>query len=231
MVGQTAVSNLTQIFREPIEITGTAQASATETEDQRAYQRQRKSLELQRGVESAFVFGVKSESQIDADGKRVRTMDGLLAAIQTNVVNQGGALGINELNSFTQKAFANGSQIKFAFAGSTVLQAIHAIFQGKLQVTSGETAVGLQVARVITPHGTLLLIHNSALRDGFADHMIVVDPADARIRELQGRGIRLRTDIQNDGDDSIIDEWAAELTLDYGSEQTHSILKGVTGAA
>lgn len=231
-VGGGNVSNWVQTFRKAVQLSGRLDASATLTEQERPRQRRATFEELRRDIEHALIFGAADGDTVDADGKKATSTGGLLQAISTNVTNIGGTMSLSELDTFAAAAFAYGSSEKFMYAGSTVMGAVHDLYRGKLQLTVADGAAGLKIAKVLTPYGIFNLVHHRGLTGTYAGHGIVVDPMQAEIRYTGGgRGLpHLREDVKKDGVDGTVDEWFAELGLQWGSEKHHAVLKGVTGA-
>lgn len=231
--------NYVQTFRKSVEVTGRAQAMRNKTPaDQRAYQRQIKFEEFLDDHERALIFGVASQSDIvDAAGKKVTTTGGFLENIVTNVDNVAGTLSRNRLNQFAEKAFAYGSGEKLAYCGNTVVETLHELWKDRVEVEPTTPEVGLRIERYRTAYGTLRVIPHRGFRAALAGTMLVIDPNDPqlelRFTNTNGRDGRpnLREDIQNKKDDTMMDEWFSELGLQWGVEENHAVMKGVTGAA
>lgn len=235
----TRGTSYTQIFRESVELSGTAANTATHGGDQRAHQRMKKFRQQQQSIERAFIYGSAGEAAADADGKIVRTTGGLLNAITTHVDDIAGNLTFNRLMQFFEMAFQYGSSEKILFAGLSLETKIHQLFDSKLRVEPMNSEVGIQIARIKGPGGVLNLVGARGLTGDYANHGIVVDPLEAAVRPLQGndykgnpRGdLHLIEDIQPEGTDAVKDEWYAELGLEWGNEQNHAVIKGATGVA
>lgn len=232
-VGSSLASNWVQTLRKPVELSGRLGASATLTENERARQRQSVFAELERDIEHAIVFGAADGDTTDASGVIATSTGGILQSITTKIDNVGGAMSLSRFHTFADLAFEFGSPEKWMLCGSTVLGAIHDLYLGKLEVRSAEGAAGLKLRSVLTPYGTLNLLHHRQFTGSYAGYGVVVDPAQVEVRYMAGdRGLpHLREDVRRDGKDAIVDEWFAELGLQWGSEKHHAVMKGVTGAA
>lgn len=230
---KTAVVNYMQTFRHTVSLSGRLNAIGKLTEDERAYQRRKKFSEHIRDIENAILYGQPDEGTTDGDGNRVTTMGGLLQAITTNVDNVGGTMTLARWNQAVEPVFNYGSSRKLMFAGPTFLRTLHTLYEAKLQTRSGERATGLSVAQVLTPYGELDIIPHRQLVGGQAGMAIIVDPMDAQIRPLSDARGRphLNENVQQPGQDSVADEWFAELSLEWGDQNKHSVIKGVTGPA
>lgn len=232
MSGPTQVSNQVQIFRKTVELSGTMVRTGTMTEAERARQRMKKFRELGKDIEHAFIHGADSSNKTDKDGKPLRTTAGMLHAITTYVDNVAGTMSEARFYQTCEQFFAEGSTRKTLFAGGTLVCTLQTIFAGKLRTASSENAVGLNLQLLTTTYGELELVHHRGLAGAFAGHGIAVDLEAVRIRPMQNGGrVALKADIQPNDNDGKKDEWFGELGLEYGSESSHAVIKGVTGAA
>jgi len=222
--------NWCQIFRRTLKLTGTAASSSTLTEDERNRQRAKELEEITRDMELAFIGGQRSQTTIGAE--RHTTTGGFTRYIQTNVDNVAGAMSKTRLNAAMAMAWAGGGpSIKWGFGGLTFCDAVDTIFDGKLRVSSPETAPGIIVRAVPTRYGQLNLITHRLMVGDLAGSCLVIDPSVVQLRFMADRQLQLRQDVQNKGDDAVIDEWMAHVGLEVGPEKRHGIIKGVTGAA
>lgn len=172
MIGQAIaydpykVHNYTQIFRNALEITRTADKTRLRTGD--AYKEaKREALELHSiEMEKAFIFGVPSEN-IGANGKPLRTTGGLIWAIK----NHGGLVdsfpdastwmddGLDWLDEKFMQLFRYGETDKLAFVGDGTLMAINKLARkyGTWNYTVTTKQFGIQVAELICPFGSLTM--------------------------------------------------------------------------
>lgn len=215
-------SNLTQIFKEGVEITGTAQAVSTRTEDEQARQRMLAMRRITDQITRSMLFGRKSSDLTDADGKPVRTMDGLYSAITTNVLDPDGPITEDWLWEAIEPVFSVGSPRKMLYAGSVVVRQMNSLFKGRISIAQGSTAVGMSVAVIMTPFGELQMVHDRALNGPYARDGLILDMEQLSWRPLGDRDLQLYTDVQNPGSDTDAEEYRAEGTLSYGSELYHA---------
>ena len=172
MIGQAIaydpykVHNYTQIFRNALEITRTADKTRLRTGD--AYKEaKREALELHSiEMEKAFIFGVPSEN-IGANGKPLRTTGGLIWAIK----NHGGLVdsfpdastwmddGLDWLDEKFMQLFRYGETDKLAFVGDGALMAINKLARkyGTWNYTVTTKQFGIQLAELICPFGSLTM--------------------------------------------------------------------------
>lgn len=231
--GASNVHNYVQTYRKAVQLSGRMDRSATLTEGERARQRAAKMREMVDDFEHSLLFGaVESGAEVaDADGKRVTTSGGFLQAITTHVDAVDGTVTLARFDEFAEIAFERGSREKFLFAGATLVSALHTLYRDKMTVASLADAAGLRLSRVRTPYGDFLLQHHRGLAGAYAGHGVAVDPEQAELRIMQGGEPNLRADVKKDGVDGMIDEWWAEWGLQWGSEDHHAVISGVSGAA
>jgi hypothetical protein len=226
--------NYLQTFRQAVEISGRMNRVETLTEEEKAFQRTEAFKEVTRDIEHALIFGSRNNALVDANGKKVTTMGGLREMVTTHVTNQGGTMSRDQFIAWTESVFDTGSAVKTLFAGPTLLTTIHSFYDDKTRYNTTVTNVGLRIQAIDTPHGTLNLVPHKGLRGAYAGDGIAVDTENLKLRptEKDGGGrLQLKTDTQEKGQDSTREEVFAEHTLDYGAEQNHAQLRGVTGAA
>lgn len=185
--------NYTQIFRNALEITRTAEKTHLRTGP--AYQEaKREALELHSiEMEKAFLFGVPSENT-GGNGKPLRTTGGLIWSIK----NQGGTTGAFDgtwesegqdwLDEIMMKIFRYGETDKLAFVGDGALLAINRLARkyGQWQYTTATRAFGINIVDLVTPFGSLtmkthpLFSHEPTNRNS----MLIFEPKNLRYRYI-----------------------------------------------
>lgn len=172
MIGQAIsydpykVHNYTQIFRNALDITRTADKTRLRTGD--AYKEaKREALELHSiEMEKAFIFGVPSEN-VGANGKPLRTTGGLIWAIK----NHGGLTdsfpaasnwendGLDWLDNIFKQLFRYGESEKLAFVGDGALLAINQLARkwGTWNYTTQTRSFGINVVELICPFGQITM--------------------------------------------------------------------------
>jgi hypothetical protein len=230
-VAKARVSNFVQTFEQSVELSWRVNDSTLDTQAERLVQRAKKLQEIQQDIEQSIIYGAADFDTTDATGRRVTSTAGLRQAITTNVTNQGGTMNMAAFDQFCiERAFALGTgSTKIMACGSTVLRTIHTLYKGSYRIVNGERAVGLQITELVTPKGRLMVVPHDGIAVGSA---LIVDPAQARLRYHGPNGrLRVEENIQNTGDKAVKDRWIATLGLEYGTEQAHAWLNGVTGPA
>lgn len=231
----TKVSNYTQIFRTPVEASGSwLTASNLSSPHDWPYQHKKKSIEHLIDIELSGLFGTP------ADGSQ-RTSGGLLNFLTSNNQDAGGTFTETELETFVRTIAGprGGSANLTLFAAPLVVSVINDFAIGRLQVRSGETTYGLNVMEYISAFGTLKLVSHPLLSGAvYGGYAIAVDfktDGTIRYRYLDGDGpgpsrdTKLLTNRQENDRDGMKDEWLTEAGWEVGLPKRHGVLTGVTG--
>jgi len=214
-------SNLTQIFDDTIEISGTAQAVTQYGIDNLyEYEKQKKQLELALQLEKALINGVSYESG------QVRQMKGIRQWITTNVDNVGGALTTDAVNQLAQRiydvgGFASGGDYKIMVPAKQKI-ALSGIYGDKLVVAREDKVRGRVADIIVTDFGEFEIVLNQNLA---ADELFLVDGNRTAIKPLQSREFgHTYLGVKGDYDTGMI---VGEYTLEFLQEKAHGRLKGL----
>jgi hypothetical protein len=215
-------SNLTQIFTDSIEISGTAQAVAQYGIDNLyEYEKQKKQLELALQLEKALINGVSYENG------QVRQMKGLRQFITTNVTNVGGAVTLAAINTLAQSVYDAGG---FKQAGDYKIMvaakqkiALSGTDSNKITLTRGENTRGQVVDKIVTDFGEFEVVLNQNLA---SDELFLFDSNRAKIRPLITREFA-HTYLGTKGDYTT-GQIIGEYTLELEQEKAHGRLKGLS---
>jgi len=195
--------NFTQIFRKKVEITGTLAASRLYGGPDRNYQRKKKGIELMRDFETAFWWGSRGTSA--GTTHQVRSMRGCNDWITTNSDTSIGTLTETEFETHLRKPFRYGLNQKYMFASPLAISVISQWAQGKLQMIPKD---------------------NEEDKSGVA---FIVELGELQYVYLQGRDVKLQTNIGTIGDDKFMDQYICEIGCEFHLEKKHSKLSGITG--
>ncbi len=220
----SSLFNYTQIFRTPIGISGTEDATDHYGGPERARLRKKFGIEHARKIEAAHFFGIRSISST------TRTMNGLQSWITTNVSTTGASLTEVAWQTFLVAGFRYGSERKVAFCSPLAAAAIEGFARGRFQVRNDaeNTTFGISMKTYISGQGTVDLITHKDWNDSatYGGYVILVDMDAVADRPL--RNTRLRPDIQYPDADGFKDEYLTETTNQCIWEPRHSVLTGVT---
>lgn len=233
--------NLTQIFRTPFDITGTAKETRLRTGD--AYQElKREHMELHSiEMEKAFLWGVRSENT-GANGKPERTLGGIIPVAKSNGVTDnyttnasysgqawttGGEQWFNEQ---LEEVFRYGDTEKMAFCGSGTILGLQRLAQAgaQININPGASVYGIKMLEWVTPFGTIYLKTHPLFSYETTNRysMLIFEPKRLKERPMRNRDTHFREDIGGKDVDGTIDEWLTETSLEYHHPETFAWLTG-----
>lgn len=230
--------NYTQIFRNSLEHTRTAQKTRLRTGDQ-VQQAKRECLELH-GIEQekAFIFGVRSLG-VGSNNKPERTTGGILSSLSTNISDytqldgSGTWLSGGEdwLDDMLEQIFRYGDTEKIGFCGSGALKGINRLAKnrGTFELTAMKASYGIKVLEWVTAFGTLylkthpLFTYEPTLRNS----ILIVQPNLLVYRPLKDSDTKYLPNRQANDLDGEKSEYLTEAGLETHFEQAHGWLQGV----
>jgi hypothetical protein len=253
----TAITNLTQIFRTPFSLTGTAYKTEAKFDDSGPYKDKAKehSVNHMLEIEKALIFGKKS-TYVGADGLPVRTLGGILyylglweagstygntAATADSddtkriISNTAGTINIKQYETYVERLFRvtnNVANEKLCLCGSGHLKTLSQMFRGQVQLTamSGkETPFGMPVVQAVFPYGTIY----------YRTHPMLTVNADTRFnglyldvnalmwRPMKDRDTELLKNRQANDADYRKDEWLTEASLELKAPESHMYIKNL----
>jgi hypothetical protein len=222
-------TNITQIFRDPVEITRTAQQTSTyRTGDPFKNDRERTAHKHSLGIERAFWYGSRYETM--ENGQPLRFTGGVISFIDpANDLDAGGKINLAELMGLFPTIFAYGSKEKLAF-GSLFVQSLFSqlvAVQGDYRWGPQEKEYGIDVRRFFTPAGTLVITEHPmfSATPGLSNDLLVIDTANLRYRHLQDTTYLKNR--QENGTDGQTDEFLTEAGLEVWHGLTHARVKNI----
>lgn len=214
-------SNITQIFDETVEISGTAAAVANYgIDDLYEYEKAKKLLELALQAEKAFIGGVRYENGV------VRQMNGIRNFIQTNVKNLNGAdLTLDVINDslqdiYTKGGFATGGNYEIVVPAKQK-RVVSKFDKDAVIINQGDPGRGTVVSRLITDFGEFNVSINDNLN---ADEVLILDKNRIAIKPLQGR--EFGHEYLGKKGDYYQGQIVGEYTLEFLQEAAHARIKG-----
>lgn len=230
LVKSTQVSNLwnyTQIFRKKVEVTGTLAASRLYGGADRNYQRKKKGIELMRDFETSFWWGSRGASS--GTTHNIRTFRGVNGWVTTNSDTSIGTLTETEFETHLRKPFRYGSTQKYMFASPLAISVISQWAQGKLNMIPKDKTYGIAITQYLSPHGTLNLVKENLFETDKSGCAFIVELGELQYVYLQGRDVKLQTNIGTIGDDLFKDQYLCEIGMELHSEKKHSKMTGISG--
>ncbi len=228
-------SNFTQIFTSGIEVSGSQQAVRTiGIDDEVDYQKQERIRELLRDLENCVINGVASASDPQGTSSVRRSMNGILATIQTNLYTPGfgempvgGGAGSDELTEELLNAalreiweqssgsvdtiLVNGVQKRMVngFAGGARTYGDTETFKDLVSVYESDFGVARVLLSRWVPN----------------DSVILLDSTRLDVMPLNGRTFHYKP-LASDGD-SEVGQVIGEYTLEMRNENAHGVLSAL----
>lgn len=226
---KTRVDNYTQILRTPYHMSRTLVETQHYTGDELAYTQRKAGEAHARAWEEIFLHGVPSE---DISGARpVRTTGGLDHFITTNVLAAGGVLAEKDWIDYLREVFRHSvnpsSKKRVLLASGELVATISGWGLEKLVHNDRASDVhGFTVTSYASPFGTVEIVHHPLLEGPYAGYGYLLDFDGLSKKVLHGT--ELRTDIQDNDEDSRRGEYLTEQGFMIAQEKCHGVITGVT---
>lgn len=238
----TKVFNFTQIFRDTLEMSRTAQKTRLRTGDQ-VKEAKRECLEIHStGMERAFFFGSKQETTLN--GKPLRYTGGVLSFIAA--ANKPAPLAapcdMMTLEAHLEAMFRFGSSEKIAFGGNRAMLVIQQIIRknSSFQIMSGIKEYGMNVSRLVTPFGELVIKTHPLFNQltsgvspatwvGMDANLVVLDQKEIVYRYVDDT--KYEPKLQTNDLDGMQSGYLSECGLEVHFPKAHYYLRGLTAAA
>ncbi len=240
-------TNYTQIWRTPLELTGTAIATKLRTGD--AFKEaQRECLELHSiEMEMSTIFGIRDGSSTGANGKPERMAGGLLWFIKTfATLNHndyrlnsdystldwldGGEDWFDEYLALLFRYLSGGEA--FFIVGDGAMLGLNKLAKthGNIQLTSGPSKTyGIELVTWQTNFGRVHLKTHPLFshRDSTRYSMLGMHPKNMRFRPLRTRDTQYQKDQQAKGIDGLVEGYLTEGTFEFFHPLQFLFLDGV----
>lgn len=244
--------NYTQIFRNTLEMSRTAQATRLRTGDA-VKEAKRECLEYHGiDMERAFWLGVRAETTVNQ--KPARTTGGVKYLLDnynggSNVkdanADYGSGVTMSGLEEYMYNIFKYGSQEKMAFCGNRSLLTIQQIVRKNtsMQIQSGIKEYGMDVSKLTSPFGTLVLKNHPLFNQvvggttaatayyGMESWMFVLDFENVKYVPLKGGDTTYQPVLQSNGIDGLQSGYITEAGLEISHAATHYLIKNLVAAA
>lgn len=246
----TKIYNLTQIWRDPVDITRTAAKTRIRTGSGKSYDEQKRDALFDHGMamERALIYGKRYEG-VGANGKPLRTTRGLIDTIITYASNNVSSFETDDddayagktwlqageewLNDMLEIIFRYGSQEKLAICGSGTLRGIQRLVMqsGNMQITPMTKAYGLKVVEWFTPFGTISLkMHPLFNLDPINRYSaVIIEPKDIEFRYIDDTFFKKDDSERKAGQigiDGTKEEWLTEGGWEFHFPEAWAYLHG-----
>ena len=219
-------SSYTQIFRNGFEVTRTDMQSKMYGGKDLSVAQFQAGIEHAVYLEQAALWGIAAE--VTSGNTPRRSSAGFKEVVTTNARDFGGGLSLVSLFDFMEEVNRYSSGTKLFLAGGAVISNVSLLAESSLRSVSSDDAFGLNLSRLVTPHGDLLIRkHNKMEGNESGRSFFIVDVDCIGYRYLQDTV--LRTNIQANDADSREDEYLTEAGFEIREERKHGI--GTNAAA
>jgi len=234
----------TQIFKTAYSVDNTLRHTALYGGNELLRLRAEKAMQHKAEIERALLFGSEESTAMSIGGKTIQFTDGLFTRVTANGKSKDiryASSGYNDIVDMAEEIFEFGSNNKLFMVGNTPLSWFSKIgdgtnsgfvkvsdgttaIQNTITLSSGQSSYGMNIRDLLTPFGTLKVVHNPMLRGDFANVGFVVDLNHVAYRPLQGRDTTLETNVEDKGTDGVIDQYLTEAGLQVENESAHMIV-------
>lgn len=230
--------NLTQIFRNTWNVTGTSEAVEYYTGSQTAKNQRDAALFHGEDIERALIFGKRVIGV--KNGQPFRNMNGLNAMITTNVTAAGGTTSWTQMDAFLQGIFARNIKGKpnerIAFTGNQGLSVMNQIarLNATTYIEPGQTEFGINVHKWITPFGDISLMTHPLMTESplWTKDLYIFHPGAIETRWLRKTHMdAYDSDGTRAGVDADYGVYTSELSVEYHVQRTGGRLTGLTAGA
>jgi len=229
-------TNYTQIFKNSMEITGTAMKTKMRWASNPWAELRRETLQIHGiDIERAIFLGKKSEAT-GPDGKKRRSTGGFNTLVTTNVTDfAAGGVSEDGLDTALEGVFRNGSPEKAVFLGGTALRILNRIAKkgSDFVLDDTKTTYGVSINTWQTSFGKLKLIQHPLFSENsiMRTWAFVIDTRNIVYRYMDGRDTTLQEKIQETDADGRKDQYMTECGLELRFEDSHAIFKGMSAYA
>jgi len=230
----TWIENYTEIFRNVISLSRTTKKTALR------YAKEGPTKEMLHDaledhmidIESAGIWGVPYEGT-GADGLPERTTGGMLHYCTTSGTDFGGSFSLLDFLDALRIAMRYGSNTKLCLMGDqALLTLMHFVLSNSsFQVDANTKMWGMNVLRILSPFGTLMVKQHELLTDSedYSDWALIIDTKNVRYRPLRESDTKLIPNAVKDGRDGEISEYLGEGGWEWDLEQTHAVWENFAG--
>ncbi len=233
------VTNYLQFMSRTIGLSEIRDAIAEYGPKEKERQSKNTMFEFKVDAELAFKFGkpiadVEASSPLDSAISDGRWATGGLrywidSYAATNALNANIAISQNTLWEFVAPSFedmpedATGQGMELmALCGRKAFNVFHNWGMAPIQTSPSIKEFGLQLTTYMTPQGKLNLVQDYTLKgDQYADWMFIVNPSDLEYVYLEGKDMKLKTNIQANDAHEVKDELYGIIGLGIKRPELH----------
>ena len=238
---EAEISNYCQQMRREVHLSRRQiKRSFDSQESELPYQMMKEMLEFRRFLDAAFLVGEKGRYTDSVMGD-VTLTQGIRSAITTYTYAVGGTLYQANFNDWLVKeALRKANRNKLMVCSATVILAITEMYNDLAHFTApmaaGKSSMGVQVMSVVAPNGgRLTIVEDRYLSENFDGEAYVVDMSHIKRKVFSNHGLNddlhVISDTGDNDDLGTNNTLYADTGLQYGAEEAHGKITGVTGGA
>ena len=229
------LTNYTQIFKTPYQVTKTDLETTHRTGDPRKNEQKRKTFQHAEKIEQALMWGIPFETVDASNGNMPLRYTGGLRNFITSfrTVFTADPTADTFLEAvypvFDYEAAEAGNE-RIVFCGNGALN-----MRNKLVLNASSTFIkydgivdffGMRLQRYVIPQGTLYLKSHPLMNvhPVYKNSMFVVNPAGITYRPLGGRDTKVEKEIQPNDADYIKDQWLTECGFEFHFERSFAYI-------
>ena len=179
---------------------------------------------LKEDMEGAYLWGKKAE--IQASAVYTRFTGGINEFVTTNRIDMDGGIAFGDVGYLMSVFTSYGGDRKVWLCGRDARQQLDGVGLEFRRITGEAKKLGFSVDGFKTSAGSAMVTTHLGLSNAYAGHIIVVDPAHARIAQL--RKVKTVKNVQTPGTDGEEHYSMGENGLWTDQELAHGIVYNVT---
>lgn len=235
-------TNLTQIFREAWDISGTAAKSTYRFGSRVAKNKGDAGVRHAEDMERSMIWGRQHNGVVN--NKPQRHMAGVISQLRSNFfVSPAGGLTRRALTDFIERVFSTNiegmANERIAFCGNVAVRALNEIAMrySEYNISYGETEWGINVTKFHTPFGTISLMIHPMMNENpqWSRQLYLLHPGAMEkcwFRRTFHQGEGNGTDQPNNGSASDLRDaqggvFTSEMTVKYMMEQTGGVMTDI----
>lgn len=197
--------------------------------------------EARKQLNGIFIAGERGR-YTDADEGDITTTAGIRSVVTTNTFAVGGTLYEYALDQFlVEEGLRKGSPTKLMIASTNVILAISEMTKDRvthqfLDLTPKKGGIGVQVMNYTAPNGHMLtILEDRFLSENYNGEAIIIDLSEIKRRTFSNNGVsddlHIIQGTQDNEDLGRTDTLFGDMGLQYGAEEAHARITGVTAGA
>jgi hypothetical protein len=238
--------NLTQVFKDTYEVTGTAKETHFRTGDPIKNEKERKMYDHSTRMEKAFLFGKRSETT-GANGQPLRSTNGLInhlalafaEGFTTCFKVWSGSITADTFMDATYPVFdyntgGGAGNERLVLGGNSALNALNKAIKAdsatQMELGPSIKYFGMELAKYIMPQGTLYFKSHPLMNihPTFDKMLLILDMSAIKYRPMRNRDTRFQDNVQNNDVDGVKGLWWGECGLEVHHCRTMQVQTNVT---